>query len=61
MKEDVITTAISDARKEGIEEGMEKGKRETAINLLAMGLSVEQVAKGTGLSMEEVGKISKLT
>jgi predicted transposase/invertase (TIGR01784 family) len=61
MKEDVITTAISDAKKEGIEEGIGKGKRETAGNLLAMGLSIEQVAKGTGLSMEEVERISRLT
>ncbi|MDR2458836.1 MAG: Rpn family recombination-promoting nuclease/putative transposase [Holosporales bacterium] len=70
MKEDVIATAISDARREGraegmeegraegMEEGIEVGKRETAKNLLAMGLTVEQVAKGTGLSMEEVEEIS---
>ncbi|WP_297039652.1 hypothetical protein [uncultured Dialister sp.] len=51
--------------KEGIEKGMEKGLKEgenralnkTAIRLLSMGLSVEDVVKGTGLSAETVEKI----
>lgn len=51
--------------KEGIEKGMEKGLKEgenralnkTAIRLLSMGLSVEDVVKGTGLSAEAVEKI----
>ena len=67
MKEDVITTAISDARREGIEEGMEKGReegafekaRETARNLLAMGLNQEQVTRATGLPVEEVEEINR--
>ena len=46
------------ARKEGREEGEQAGARQTAKNFLSMGLSCEQVAKGTGLSMEEVQEIA---
>lgn len=42
----------------GLEEGMQKGERNKAIevakNLKAMGLSLEQIAKATGLSKEEI-------
>ena len=42
----------------GIEKGIEKGERlgklKTAQNLLAMGLTVENIALATGLSVEEV-------
>jgi predicted transposase/invertase (TIGR01784 family) len=66
MKEDAITTAISDAKREGREEGREEGMeagalnnaRETARNFLAMGLSPEQVAQGTGLSVEEISRLT---
>ena len=43
---------------QGLEQGLERGayetKLETARNLIAMGLSVEQVAQGTGLPLELV-------
>ena len=54
------------ARQEGLEEGLEEGRKEgrkeglesTARNLLAMGgLTHEQVAKATGLSLEEIQKL----
>jgi predicted transposase/invertase (TIGR01784 family) len=52
-----------EGREEGIELGMEKGEKKKAIeaarNFLAMGLSVEQVAKGTGLSIPEVEAIKQ--
>ncbi|MBQ8385135.1 MAG: hypothetical protein IJX45_07890, partial [Spirochaetaceae bacterium] len=42
----------------GLEQGLERGayqtKLETARNLLSMGLEPEQVAQGTGLSLETV-------
>ena len=51
-----IATARDDGRKEGKEEGLVEGenraKIETAKNFLKIGLSVEQVAMGTGLSMD---------
>uniref|UniRef100_UPI004028328E Rpn family recombination-promoting nuclease/putative transposase n=1 Tax=Prevotella sp. TaxID=59823 RepID=UPI004028328E len=48
---------------EGIEKGIEKGKIDTQIatakNFLAMKLTLEQVAAGTGLSLEEVLALMK--
>ena len=54
--------AVKEARREGLAEGEAKGeakgreasKRETAKNLKAMGLSVEQIIFATGLSQDEI-------
>ena len=50
--------SYEDGREEGISIGLERGayqtKLETARNLLAMGLEPEQVAQGTGLSLEVI-------
>ena len=47
---------------EGIAEGMEKGMNQKALeiakNMLAMGLSAEQVAKATQLSLEIIKNLS---
>ncbi|WP_428771006.1 Rpn family recombination-promoting nuclease/putative transposase [Treponema sp. HNW] len=47
-----------DAREEGIQQGIEQGAYqkafETAKNLLAMNLPIENIAQATGLSIEEV-------
>ena len=51
--------------KKGLEEGLEKGRKEgeikinekTAINLLELEMSVETVAKTTGLSIERVTQL----
>ena len=49
------------ARKESREEGREEGAYDTKIatarNFLAMGFSVEQIAQGTGLTVEEVAAL----
>ena len=55
-------SSLYNAHEEGVEEGMEKGMEKgerhqalaTARNLLGMGLSVEQIAQATGLSVTEV-------
>ena len=60
-----IATARDDGRKEGkeegIAEGLEKGAKkkalETAKNFLKIGWSIEQVASGAGLSIEEVKEL----
>jgi predicted transposase/invertase (TIGR01784 family) len=56
-----IAVQRSEAREEGIKYGISFGEHkkavETAKNFLAMGLSVEQVADGTGLSVEEIEKL----
>lgn len=41
-------------RKQGIEQGIEQGLFQSAKNFLKMGLSVEQVAQGTGLDVKDV-------
>ena len=61
-----IKNSVDTAKREGIEigmkQGMEKGKHEanteTAQRLLAMGLSAEQVAKATQLSLEIIKNLS---
>ena len=54
-------TDIAVQRKEAFDDGLSQGrneaKLETAKKFLAMGLSVEQVADGTGLSVEEIEKL----
>ena len=62
---------LSTARREGLERGRKEGRREgreegkaeikteTAINFLKMGLSPEQVAQGTGLSIEQVKELER--
>ena len=53
--------AYEDGREEGISIGLERGayqtKLETARSFLSMGLSPEQVAQGTGLSLEVIQKL----
>ena len=44
--------AYEDGMEQGIQQGSQQAKIETAKNLLSMGLTVEQVSKGTGLSMD---------
>ena len=39
------------------QEGERKAKEEAAVNFLKLGLSIEQVSQGTGLSIEEVKKL----
>ena len=50
-----------EGRSEGIAQGFSEGSRqkaiETAKNLLALGLSVEDIAQATGLSKEEVESV----
>ena len=41
----------------GLSQGAREAKLETAKKFLSMGLSVEQVANGTGLSIEEIEKL----
>lgn len=52
---------LDKAKKEGIQAGIKKGKREEAIAIALefkkMGLPVSDIAKGTGLSIEEIEKL----
>ncbi len=52
-----IDTAKEEGWKEGWEEGIAKEKLATAKRLLGMGLTQEQVAKGTDLSIEDIERL----
>jgi predicted transposase/invertase (TIGR01784 family) len=55
------TSGLNHARREGIQEGIEKGiekgKREIAFKMKKRGVSVDQIAEDTGLSVEEIRRI----
>ena len=46
---------IEEGRKEGIEKGKAEAMREMARNLKRMGMSAEDIAKATGMSLCEIG------
>jgi hypothetical protein len=50
--EEGLEEGLEQGRGEGLEQGLEQGRRETAKNLMAMGLSVDQIAAATGLDPE---------
>ena len=45
--------------KEGVEQGSQQKAIETAKNLLSMSLSIENIAKATGLSLKEIQDLVK--
>jgi predicted transposase/invertase (TIGR01784 family) len=51
--------AYEDGMEQGITQGSQQKAIETAKNLLSMSLSIENIAKATGLSVEEIKSISK--
>jgi predicted transposase/invertase (TIGR01784 family) len=59
----VVDTAemkgLKKGRADGLAEGKLQEKRETALRLKALGLTVEQIAQGTGMTPEEVGALFK--
>ena len=52
-----IKNSIDTAKEEGRGEGVAKEKLATAKRLLGMGLTQEQVAKGTDLSIEDIERL----
>ena len=57
-----IKNSVDTAKREGLAEGIEIGMNQKALeiakNMLAMGLSAEQVAKATQLSLEIIKNLS---
>ncbi len=57
-----MDTAVEEAEEKGREQGREEGKNSKAIEIakkaLQQGLSVEMIAKLTGLSAQEINKLS---
>ncbi len=54
MKEAGHQDAIETARRDGRQDGRQEGRKETAIEMLRDGVPLENVAKWTGLSREEL-------
>ena len=57
IREKSLAEGEAKGRIEGKAEGIAEEKLATAKRLLSMGLSVQDVAKGTSLSVEQVEKI----
>ena len=57
--EEGLSKGLSQGISQGISQGAEQKAIETAKNFLNMGLSVEQVVQGTGLTIETVEKLTK--
>jgi predicted transposase/invertase (TIGR01784 family) len=57
----IIDTAAEEAEKRGLAKGLEQGRaeesRSIALRLLEMGLTIEQVAQATTLSIEEINQL----
>ena len=61
-KNKIQNSLLSEAKEEGISQGytsgMNDGIKQTAKNLLSMNMPIENISKATGLSVEEIKKIS---
>ncbi|MDY7020031.1 MAG: hypothetical protein SWJ54_01550 [Cyanobacteriota bacterium] len=59
MEESTTYQALRrEAREEGLQEGRLEGIQQVALNLLRSGMSLEQVASFTGLSVEQLTQLS---
>ena len=56
-REEGLAEGEAKGRAEGLAEGHQKEKTETVLRLKALGLTVEQIAQGTGLTADEVTTI----
>ena len=62
LREDALrdeNTKISLAEKRGIKQGIKQEKIQTVINFLKLGVNIETISKGTGLSPEQIHEIQK--
>lgn len=57
VQNDILDTAKMEGRAEGLKEGIEQGRLETAKALHQMGLSNEQIAQATKLSIEKLKEL----
>ena len=55
---DIRRVALAEGKQIGLLEGAEQNKIETAKKLISMGLSLAQVAEGTGLPLEKVQELA---
>jgi predicted transposase/invertase (TIGR01784 family) len=59
IKQEGITQGLTQGLTQGRTQGMEEATRLIAVNLLREGISPEQVAKCTGLSIEQVQQLQR--
>ena len=59
QRKEAYDDGLETGRKQGIARGIEQEKINTAKKLLSMGLSIEQISEGTGLSLEQVKKLQE--
>jgi predicted transposase/invertase (TIGR01784 family) len=52
QRQEAYEDGVEQGITQGIQQGSQQAKIETAKNFLALGLSIEQVAQGTGLSVD---------
>ena len=61
MLKETEEKALAKGREEGREEGIKEGRKEgiinTAKNLITMNIPIENIAKATGLTQEEIAKL----
>lgn len=57
-RRDGIQQGIQQGKSLGIAEGSRQAKLETAKNLLNFGLSIENIAQATGLTMQDVERLN---
>ena len=58
-KKKIQNSLISEAKNEGISQGISEEKNNVAKNLISMNMPIEDISKATGLSLEEIKNISK--
>ena len=54
-----IAAQRQEAFDDGVSQGIQQKAIETAKNFLSMGLQIEQIAKGTGLSLATIQQLAK--
>ena len=57
LRDEAHAEGLAEGKAKGLAEGKAKEKNATAKRLLSMGLSVEDIAKATSLSVEQVEAI----
>ncbi|MDI6791980.1 MAG: Rpn family recombination-promoting nuclease/putative transposase [bacterium] len=58
-REEGIEEGIEEGRKEGREEGRKEGRKEAANNMIEFGMKIEDIAKITGLAINEIEEIKE--
>ena len=59
QREEAYEDGLSKGLQQGISQGAYQEKLETAKNFISMGLSIEQISRGTGLSLETIQQLEK--